>query len=116
MHRNPQMEMKSSELAKLSYEVAHSEFNNRIRQRDTILLVYLAASGTVFGVALGTPKPFTVLLIVPVLALGCAILVYHHSLILGTLFEYCYFELHVHASHPCYLARSMPAHTRCRKQ
>lgn len=64
-----------------------------MRQRDTILLVYLAASGTLFDVGFGASKPPEILLVVPVLAVGCAILVAHHTLVIGDLFEYCYFEL-----------------------
>lgn len=85
--------MNSFQLAEMCYGIAHSEVDNRVRQRDNILLVFLAASGTIFGVSLGTAKANEMLLIIPILALGCSILVAHHSLIIGMLFEYCYFEL-----------------------
>jgi hypothetical protein len=81
------------QLAKMSYGIAHSEVDNRVRQRDNVLLVFLAASGTIFGVSLGTAKANEMLLVIPILALGCSILVAHHSLIIGMVYEYCYFEL-----------------------
>jgi len=86
--------MEASELARLYYDIVHREYNTRMCQRDTILLVYLAASGTVFGVGVGAARPIAFLLVIPILALGCAILVAHHTLIIGSIFEYCYFELY----------------------
>jgi len=85
--------MDSFQLAKMNYEIAHSDYGNHVRLRDNVLLIFLAASGTIFGVSLGTAKTNEMLLVIPILALGCSILVAHHSIIIGMVFEYCYFEL-----------------------
>jgi len=70
------------------YNSASSHFVSRFKMRDNILLLYLAAVGAIYGVAFGEPNEFTVLLIIPFLALGSSLLIVHHNVMLGALLTY----------------------------
>lgn len=76
------------------YEAARDEVIIRIRLRDHVLLVYLAAVGAFFGVALGAPnaKPELVLAI-PFIALGAITLVSQHNAVIGALLSFSNKEL-----------------------
>ena len=70
------------------YESASHHFVSRFQMRDNITLVFLAATGTVLGIAFGTNVQTEVLLVLPFLALGCSFLVVHHNVMLESLLAY----------------------------
>jgi hypothetical protein len=58
---------------------------NRIKMRENVLLLFLAAVGATLGISFGTPAKPELLLIVPYLGLGCATLISHHNLMISVL-------------------------------
>lgn len=76
------------ETARKNFEIAHQQVSVRARLRDNALLVYLTITATVFGIVLKTDENVEILLIIPYLALGISIIVSHHNLIIGTLFDF----------------------------
>lgn len=77
--------MSSGETARQHYISARNELVERIRLRDSVLLVYLAIIGTLFGIALGNSSRVEILLTIPIIACGCSILVSQHNLVIGAL-------------------------------
>ncbi len=53
---------------------------------------YIAATGAIFGVALGATN-VGISLIIPFIALGCSIIVSHHNILIGALLDYCSKEI-----------------------
>lgn len=78
--------MDAKEIAKMSYESASQHFISRYQLRDNILLFFLAAVGTIFGISFGGINMVKVLFTIPFLSLGCSLLIVHHNLMLGALF------------------------------
>lgn len=81
------------------FQCALAYFNNareelvaRIGLRDQVLLVFLGATGTIFGVALGMTNN-SILLSLPFLALGASVIVSQHNSVIGSLADYCVHEL-----------------------
>lgn len=70
--------MSKADTARSHHESARQEQILRIQLRDNILIAFLGAVGTVFGIALTTGAKPELLLIVPYLALGATVLVVHH--------------------------------------
>jgi hypothetical protein len=85
--------MSSGESARKHYEAARQEVVERIQARDNVLLFYLGAVGTLFGVALGTSARLEILLVIPYLALGAAVLVSQHHALIGWLAAFCANEI-----------------------
>ena len=77
--------MSFSEIATSHYESARTELIERIQLRDTVMLAYLGAIGTLFGVALATSVSRDVLLIVPFLTVGAALIVSQHNSVIGSI-------------------------------
>jgi hypothetical protein len=75
------------------YEAARQESLLRIRLRDQIIVIYLAATGTILGVSLHPPLSGEFLLVVPFLAVGAAILLAQHNLAIGYLGRFCANEI-----------------------
>ena len=46
--------MSSGETARSNYNAAHTELLSHFKLRDNILLAYIAATGTILSIALGT--------------------------------------------------------------
>lgn len=74
-------------------ESTHQQTIARLKMRDNILLVYLAATASIFGISLGAEKISEITLIIPYLALGVAILYSHHNLFIGAALDYSSKEL-----------------------
>lgn len=71
------------------YESARAELIGRIGHRDNALLLFLAASTAVFGVAFGNVSRPALLFAVAPLGLGAAFVVAQHNDVIGALGEYC---------------------------
>ncbi len=85
--------MNKLEIVKFYYQGARSELIARLQIRDNVLLLYLGAMGTLFGIAIGTAISMNVLLVIPFIALGASIIVSQHNIIIGTIATYCADEM-----------------------
>jgi hypothetical protein len=81
-----------AETARHSYDAARAEILLRMRLRDNVLLVFLAASGAFLGIGLQSNQN-EVLLAIPFLALGTAILVSQHNMLAAALGQFLAHEL-----------------------
>ena len=68
-------------------QIANEEMLVHFDLRDRVLLAFIAAVGTLLSIAL-TKSSTEILFAMPYLALGCAILVSQHNLLIGTLLDY----------------------------
>ncbi len=82
--------MNRLETTLISYEAARHELVERIRLRDHALLAYLAAVGTIIGIALSPIEYRMFLHAIPYVALGCSILVSQHNSVIGALIQFIY--------------------------
>src|SRR5262245_55690180 len=85
--------MKDLETGRSYYESARQEIIARIGLRDNVIVFYLAATGAIFGVALGSSVRESILLILPLLSLGATVLVCQHTSVAGALSHYCAQEI-----------------------
>ena len=85
--------MSGGETARKNYEMAQQEIQEHLQLRDNVLLVYLGAIGTIFGVALGTNADMKILLVIPYLALGSSVIVSQHNALVGSVESYIVSEL-----------------------
>ncbi|HEX4962207.1 MAG TPA: hypothetical protein VF173_15330 [Thermoanaerobaculia bacterium] len=85
--------MSHEETARKSYEFARQEYIQRIQLREYILLAFLGAVATIFGIALGTQAKPEILLIVPYLALGATVLTIHHHGAIRAIAQFLDYEL-----------------------
>jgi hypothetical protein len=85
--------MNATDIAIKNFEIANLQLTARVRMRYNVLLVYLAAIGTIFSIALGTIAKPEILLTIPYLALGCAIILSHHNILIGALLDFCSKEI-----------------------
>jgi len=86
--------MSAVENARVFYESARSEMIERIGHRDKVLILYLGGVGALYGVALGNVAWLHVLLVVPYLALGAAMILSQHHAVIGQIGTYLAKELH----------------------
>lgn len=86
--------MATEETARSFYESARAELIERIGHRDNVLIVYIGAVGAIYGVVLGTTASKDVLLTVPYLALGAALILSQHHAVIGQIAHYLATELH----------------------
>lgn len=89
--------MKKQEFALKMYESASAHFLIRVRQRDAVLLFFVAAVGSIFGLtseqgSLG--KEF--LLAIPYIGCACGVMMAYHSLFIEAIMKYCQNELLQH--------------------
>jgi len=85
--------MSAVDTAIKNFEIANNQLTARVRIRNNVLLVYLTVTGTIFSIALGTTAKPEILLAIPYLALGCAIIVSHHNILIGALLDFCSKEI-----------------------
>jgi hypothetical protein len=85
--RKPQLEV-----ALKLFESARAELVARIGLRDQILMLFVAASGAIFTVALSKQDHYELALVVPILTLGAALLVAQHNGMIGAIRAYCAME------------------------
>jgi len=86
--------MYREETFKFVYKAARDEINTRIKQRDQILLVFLGAVGTIFGVSFGQSTNKEIMLTIPIIALGVSIILSQHNIAIGGLANFIRVELH----------------------
>jgi hypothetical protein len=84
--------MSAADTARTNYEVANDHLMNRIKMRENVLLVFLAAVGATLGISFGTSARLELLLLIPYFGLGCAILISHHNLMIGVLIDFIQVE------------------------
>src|SRR5262245_43565578 len=85
--------MNAEETARKYYESARQELIQRIQLRDNVVLAFLVAIATIFGISLGTSTRSEILLIVPYLALGATVLVVQHHAVIGAIGDFLCREL-----------------------
>lgn len=86
--------MDSNDFAMKMYEMTNSHFQMRVRQRDAVLLFFVAAVGTIIGLTSesGTlGKEF--LLSIPYVGCVCGVMMAYHSLFIEALQRYCQDEI-----------------------
>jgi FtsH-binding integral membrane protein len=88
-------EIASEELVTVGkfYESARQELISRLQLRDNALFVFLATTGTIFGVAVGSTARLEILLIIPFLSLSLGFVVLQHHEVIGALGFFCEREL-----------------------
>ena len=82
------------EFAVKMYEASSAHFQMRVRQRDSVLLFFVAAVGTIFGLTSeqgSLAKEF--LLSIPYIGCVCGIMMAYHSQFIEALMKYCQEEL-----------------------
>jgi hypothetical protein len=85
--------MSAGETARKHYESARLELIERIKLRDHSLLVYLGVVGTILSAALAMPAKLEILLSIPYIALGVAVIISQHNEVIGSLGDFCAREL-----------------------
>ena len=86
--------MSAGDNARQYHLTARTELIQRIQLRDYVLLVFLAAVGTLFGIAFRTSAEPEILLVVPYLTLGAAVIISQHQEVIGSLGSFMSNELH----------------------
>ena len=86
--------MSAGDSARQHHTTARSELIQRIQLRDHVLMVFLAAVGTLFGIAFGTSAKPEILLVVPYLTLGATVIISQHQEVIGSLGSFLHNELH----------------------
>lgn len=87
--------MSVGDTARSNYAAVRAEILQRMQLRDYVLLVFLGFTGAIFSVALGAANHIEVLLAIPFLSLGAAILVSQHNLMAAVLGDFLSTELQV---------------------
>ncbi len=92
--------MSKADTARTNYQAAHTELLWRFSERHRVILVYLGATATIFGVALGTgaaaegvTSRAEILFVIPYLALGGSLLVSQHNILISALLDFCAKEI-----------------------
>jgi len=86
--------MSAADSARVYYTSARTELIERIKLRDGVLVLYLAAVGALFGIAVGGGvEKQKLLLLLPFLAFGAAVIISQHTSVIGALASYCVTEL-----------------------
>lgn len=82
------MTINQFELVRNNHEMVYYQLIERVKMRDNVILIYLAAIGTTFTVAYNESTNPEMLLIVPYLALGASILFSHHNILIGAILDF----------------------------
>jgi hypothetical protein len=86
--------MSRGDSARTHYESAREELILRIQLRDRVLLLYLGGVATISGVAIGSKGVQTqLLLILPFLTLGIAMIATQHNALIGAIGYFCVNEI-----------------------
>ena len=95
MSKAPAVNNSVPDVALKSYESARDEMLMRIRERELAMYIWLGAIGTIMTVAFKgtTPENHKVLLILPILALGIAMRINQHEMLIAALASYCKNEI-----------------------
>ncbi len=72
----------------LFYKVIHNHNIERVRLRESALILYLGSVGVIFGLAFGESIMKEILLITTFLSLGVSIIIAQHHNLIGTLLKY----------------------------
>lgn len=85
--------MAETDMKNASYDAARQEILLRMRLRDQILLTYLVVVVTLLGYALKDPEAYTIMFVIPFLALAAVSLITTHMVVADHLGEFCAKEL-----------------------
>ncbi len=85
--------MPSKEVTLKFYELAVSQYLARVRQRDVVLLFYVAASGTAAGFSFDKEANLGLLILVPFLAGATGVIMAYQSFFVESISEYSYKEI-----------------------
>lgn len=86
--------MSTGDSARKNYEMAKLESISRIQTRDQVLVAYISVVGVIFGAAIGISIiDLALLLIIPYLTLGAAIIVSQHNSVIGSLGSFFAYEV-----------------------
>ena len=77
------------ETARVHWESARQEAIQRVALRDRALMACMAAAATLFGVVYSTTISKALLLAVPYIAFGAALIASQHNAVIGGLGSYC---------------------------
>jgi hypothetical protein len=76
-----------------NYESARNELVQRIQLREQVLLFFVAGVATIYSVALGAGNKLEILLAVPYLSFGTAVILSQHNSVIGALGHFCADEI-----------------------
>jgi hypothetical protein len=76
------------ETARLYFEKARDEAITRLSHREQGLFIFMTALAAFAGVLLATPQWYPVLLVVPFLSIGTALILLQHDIVIGILARY----------------------------
>jgi hypothetical protein len=85
--------MSAGETARTNYESARNELVQRIQLREQVLLFFVGGVATIYSVALGAENKLEILLAVPYLAFGTAVILSQHNAVIGALGHFCVHEI-----------------------
>lgn len=86
--------MTSADTAREYHSTARAELTQRIGLRDNVLMAFLGGTGALFSIAFGTSAKPEILLVVPYLTLGAAVIISQHHEVIGALGDFLRIELH----------------------
>lgn len=85
--------MPAGETARKNYESARNELVQRIQLREQILLFFVGGVATIYSVALGAENKLEILLAIPYLSFGTAVIISQHNSVIGALGHFCAREI-----------------------
>jgi hypothetical protein len=85
--------MSAGETARKNYESARNELVQRIQLREQILLFFVGGVATIYSVALGAENKLEILLAIPYLSFGTAVIISQHNSVIGALGHFCAREI-----------------------
>ncbi len=85
--------MSAGETARTNYESARNELVQRIQLREQVLLFFVGGVATIYSVALGAASKLEILLAVPYLSFGTAVILSQHNAVIGALGHFCADEI-----------------------
>lgn len=85
--------MSAGETARKNYESARNELVQRIQLREQILLFFVGGVATIYSVALGAENKLEILLAIPYLSFGTAVIISQHNSVIGALGHFCAHEI-----------------------
>ena len=85
--------MSAGETARKNYESARNELVQRIQLREQILLFFVGGVATIYSVALGAENKLEILLAIPYISFGTAVIISQHNSVIGALGHFCAHEL-----------------------
>ncbi|MGH7454190.1 MAG: hypothetical protein ACRENG_22745, partial [bacterium] len=85
--------MAPGETTRKNYESARDELVQCIQLREQILLFFVGGGATIYSVALGAENKLEILLAIPYLSFGTAVIISQHNAVIGALGHFCAHEI-----------------------